>query len=74
MFVFSTYLSAKLYMENAGSPVTSLYAFRKDGSLFITSAEESSVVKVSNKMSPWHRGWQGSLKSISETLQMHHIH
>ena len=56
-----TYLSAKLYIEKAGSPVTSLYAFKKGGSLFITSAADNSVVKVSNNKSPRHRGWQGSL-------------
>ena len=51
-----TYLSAKLYIEKAGSPVTSLYAFKKGGSLFITSAADNSVVKVSNNKSPRHRG------------------
>ncbi len=46
-----TYLRAKLYMEKAGSPVTSLMICRKGGKLELISLE-GSVVKVSSKIKP----------------------
>lgn len=47
-------------MEKAGSPVTSCVMVRNGGKFWIRSGS-GNVVKVSSKIRPWQREWQGSL-------------
>ena len=56
-----THLKARLYIEKAGSPVTSWATWRNGGN-FEASSFWLNVVNVSIKMRPLHLSWHGALK------------
>ena len=53
-------LMDRLYIENAGSPVTFFLTWRKGGSVLAISSS-LRVVQVSSRMRPWHLTWHGAL-------------